>query len=195
MIEHIYHIKPTNMKGSILYPMQKVMKLMPAEFAFHAKKYGTKREILDAEFPLAGCTWQDMIHCSPVDVSLIVRTLKEVFEEAGQLEKLNLERYKSVSYFKIPVAKLEIDSLYTLQLENDLGTSKAAIEEVTAKSLFLFKESETIVSDQISKSQMDYFQECAANPKKLRSIFSKLPVILYKNQIELSDCEELEVSL
>jgi hypothetical protein len=76
---YVYHFVPKGMKGSTLYPLNKLKEVYPDVFGKQSKKYEGREKVKDTEIPNLG-TWNDVIHLSPIDPSEVRQALRDAGE-------------------------------------------------------------------------------------------------------------------
>ncbi len=63
----MYHRKPDDMQGSVLYPLNSLEILSPQVFAKHRQKYEGREHVLDTVIPEPlNCKWNDALHFTAV---------------------------------------------------------------------------------------------------------------------------------
>ncbi len=72
---YLYHIVPKNMKGNILYPLNRLKKVYPEVYKKQITKYVGRERIMWQKIIYLNCKWNDVIHLTPVNPSKINKTL------------------------------------------------------------------------------------------------------------------------
>lgn len=62
----IYHIKPADVKGETLMPLNKIKQLDKAVYESKVKKYNGREVLLECIIPKLNCLWNDVLFFSPV---------------------------------------------------------------------------------------------------------------------------------
>ena len=95
-MEVLYHRVPTNMSGTILYPLNELKKLHPELYAEHVKKYEGREQLLTTEVPPLECLWNDVLHFTAVAPSELKANLAKADTELAP-----------VAWFKVPISLIE----------------------------------------------------------------------------------------
>jgi len=73
----VYHRVPSNLIGSVLYPLNELKRVHPEAAATHLKKYRGREALLNRRIPHLDCLWNDALHLSAVHPSKIKSALEE----------------------------------------------------------------------------------------------------------------------
>jgi hypothetical protein len=98
--QSIYHRRPDDMLGTVLYPLNELKAHSPAHYASAIAKYSDdpKRLSLPAQrVPKLDCLWNDVVHCAPIHPHLLYLALVE------RAFRVNPE----TAFFQIPVSALK----------------------------------------------------------------------------------------
>ena len=75
----LYHLRPGDMVGTVLYPLNTLKTLHPAIYERQAAKYrdhpsrvGLPLQVI----PKLGCLWNDVVQCAPIHPHLLYRELQ-----------------------------------------------------------------------------------------------------------------------
>ena len=73
---YVYHRVPPKLRGTILYPMNRLAEVQPDLYEELQQNYATRRDIAALRIPpLDSCLWNDVLFFSPVHPSLIQAAL------------------------------------------------------------------------------------------------------------------------
>jgi hypothetical protein len=73
----IYHLVPKDMRGDILYPLNKLNNVYPDLFKKAAKKYEGRELLRELRIPVLDCLWNDVLHFTAVHPKKIKNALAE----------------------------------------------------------------------------------------------------------------------
>lgn len=91
---------PKDMKGAILYPLNTLKDIHPQLYESYVKKYEGRTELMDRRIEKLDCKWNDVLHCSALNPSIVVEALRKLGKDIH------------LNYFEIDAEKL--DPKYTL---------------------------------------------------------------------------------
>lgn len=190
MIEFVYHLKPTNLSGNILYPLNVLKEISPDAYANHVQKYSYRKDLMDTKFPIVNCLWNDALHLSPVDIGLLIENQVNIFKAAGKEKDLDLEKVNNRKYFRIDIKKLNTDNLY---IYNTLETSNDADENIEEKKdkFYKWEDGKHLLNNQITPGQVAYFKRCSEDLSLPRYLFTAIPHVLYLGNIDLDVAEKI----
>src|SRR4051812_37580591 len=89
-INYIYHKIPKDMHGNVLFPLNVLKEIHPDLFQKEALKYVGREYIMEQKIPFLNCLWNDVLHFSAVNPSV----LKNNLIEAGRTEPFNAEFFQ-----------------------------------------------------------------------------------------------------
>ncbi|MBF0362754.1 MAG: hypothetical protein HQK49_17175 [Oligoflexia bacterium] len=190
MIEFVYHLKPNNLNGNTLYPLNVLRDIYPDSYNFHIQKYSYRKELMKAKFPIANCLWNDVLHLSPVDIGILIDNQISIFRATEKEKYLDLERINNRKYYKIDIRKLNSANLYiynTLEASNDMDETMDKIKE----QFYDWENGNHLLSNQITTGQIAYFNKCSENLSLPRYLFTAIPHVLYLGNIDLAITEEI----
>ena len=78
--QSVYHRRPDDMLGTVLYPLHELKAHSPEHYASEIAKYGDdpKRLSLPSQrVPKLDCLWNDVVHCAPIHPHLLYLALVE----------------------------------------------------------------------------------------------------------------------
>jgi hypothetical protein len=64
--ERLYHRRPMNLRGNILYPLNRLKHFDGDAYEQHRAKYNGREALLEQRIPPLDCFWNDVLHLSPV---------------------------------------------------------------------------------------------------------------------------------
>ena len=94
----LYHLKPANMRGDTLYPLNALRHTHPDLYAQQRAKYDdhpNRRRLPGRVVPILNCFWNDVLHFSPAHPHLVYRAWLELGKPVGD-----------VAFYRIPVARV-----------------------------------------------------------------------------------------
>ncbi len=163
------------MDGAVLYPLNKLKEMKPAQYEQQALKYKGRESLMQERLPIVDCLWNDVIHCTPIHPEKIISALCVI-----GLRPPNLR------YFKIPVSLLEgMDVIYKQYTQEDV------LDEADCERFDAGKYNEL---DQIPVRALQYYRE-SVRQRKRPLMFHFIPHVLVKGEIEISDVEIVEVEV
>lgn len=172
----LYHRRPQNMQGNILYPLNDLKILHPDVYAEAVKKYDNRLHALKRRIPVLDCLWNDVIHMSSLDPHII----------KAELEK-NGREMKSKTFFKIDPHSLDIkNTLVFLYKPLERG------QPIPNDYFVPFDPSNVEQYAIFPEDTKRYFAETIShggNPL----LWHLVPHILYKGHIDVSKFELLEL--
>ena len=94
----LYHIVPKDMRGTILYPLNRLREIFPDLYELKRAKYIGREEVAATYVPVLDCYWGDVVQMVAVPTEVIQRRQKlrgkelyRFFEiESDDLERSNL---------------------------------------------------------------------------------------------------------
>jgi hypothetical protein len=87
------------MFGDILYPLNTLREINKDTYEFYTSRYKGRETLLEQKIPVLNCLWNDVLHCSPIDLRLIYKALIK----AGH----HKVKVKNIEFFKIPIELLK----------------------------------------------------------------------------------------
>ena len=175
----IYHIKPVNMFGNILYPLNALRKINRDTYEFHISKYKHRKTLMKLKIPVLNCHWNDVVHCSPIDLRLIYKALIEArLHRVGNMEffKIPIEFFKDIEFVKYKFDKEIFDiekKAYVLRAED--------IEPLTISS---YRE-----LNELPNKTLEWYKQCAESNKGVPLLFRYIPHIFVKGNIPTKEVD------
>lgn len=100
-MEHVYHWRRPDLRGTVLYPLNLLASVHPDLYDTEVKKYVGREDLLTFRVPYLDVLWNDVLHTSTVHPS----TIRLALEECGfGPEDL---RPGFGRFFRIPIEHLE----------------------------------------------------------------------------------------
>ena len=84
---YLYHFVPSDMVGTILYPLNELRDMLPEVYEKYSKKYEGREFVQETEIPGLG-KWNDVMHLSPIDPSEVRQALREAGSSIGSSWKV-----------------------------------------------------------------------------------------------------------
>lgn len=172
MNKFVYHKIPKTMMGNTLYPLNALKEIFPKVYESEQEKYKDRLNLLKKEILPLGCLWNDVIHLSPIEPTII----KSAMVSAGIITMPKL------FYYKIPLSSLDARNL-TLYFP-----SKGAQQN----EKFFPYSSEDAYEFTIPDETFSYYLECGKNNTKPLMHFG-LPHVFYKGEIDIMGIEIISV--
>ncbi len=170
-MNYLFHRVPENIKGKILYPLNRLKNIYPQAYKKHVKKYKNREYLLNEKIPYLNCLWNDVLHLTAVDPI----KLKETLEELGF-------KPPKRKWYKInPKLLTKKDSIVFL-------FEKASKLQPTKEEYKSFKISKLNQYGQIGEKTMRYYKYCLRNNQR-PLLFHYVPHILYRGIIPTKNLE------
>ena len=166
---YLYHIKPKEIEGKYLMPFSSLNQELQAK---NNEKYTNRQNILDQHIPFLDVYWRDIIHLSPVDLSIIKQYILENFSIDLQFE-----------YYKIPMSSLNKDNAIIYLNNNTIHNS---VQSETFEGYAVFQDLEKY--KEIPDVTKEYYKSCyEQNTKPL--LFYGIPHVFYRGKIDTTNLE------
>jgi hypothetical protein len=94
----VYHMKPFDMRGEVLHPLNALKDRYPDVYEKQIAKYGDdpgRKKLPQRRIPKLDCLWNNVIQCAPIHPHHIYRAITE----------RGLQLPERIAFYKIPVAK------------------------------------------------------------------------------------------
>lgn len=79
-MQYIYHLKPGDMRGDTLYPLNQLKEHYPDVYERQIAKYNDhegRKKLPLRTIPKLNCLWNDVVQCAPLHPRLIYQALQE----------------------------------------------------------------------------------------------------------------------
>ena len=165
-----YHLVPPNLRGAVLYPLNRLKVIYPDIAATHLTKYQGRLHLLEKLIPPLHCLWNDVLMLSPVHPA----ALKAALEEAGHVRPAR-------KWLAIDAALFRRDNtaIYVP------GTRPAE------ERILPFEPQCLAQYAQVPEAQKQFYRQ--VEPGKPLLLFGGIPHILYKGSIDVEWVPIIEV--
>jgi hypothetical protein len=168
---YLYHKVPSDLKGSILYPLNELRSIYPELYTKKMEKYEGREDIMQIYITELDCFWNDAIHLTPVHPDLV----KKALIEAGRQEELSFQCYEIDPSTLEPERAVIFKS--TMSTDND---------ELSQASNFVPFSSDVLKEySEIPEISKEYYRNTLAAGSK-PFLFRGIPHILYKGRLDVS---------
>jgi hypothetical protein len=103
-MEYLYHAKPVDLRGTHLLPLSILRSVHTDLFERAFAKYRGRVHLTEVKLPILNCLWNEAIHLTPIDPSLIRK----------KLESLGLATTAKI-WLKFPASAIEEASAITFE--------------------------------------------------------------------------------
>jgi len=179
-MNYLYHRLPINMKGKILFPLNKLKLKYPSIYKLAIKKYHGRKLVQKIRIPtLNNCLWNDVIHLTAVHP----KKLKDALTNAGAT------RWKEFSPNWLKINPYHLDpKLTTIYLYNDRPIeTRYKFDNFTN-----FNPSKITQYNKIKQKTINHFKQAIKSNTKLFP-YNFIPHILYQGPINIKKEEIIEV--
>ena len=173
-MNYLYHIKPKNMKGNSLIPLNMLKKIHPEIYKNEIRKYEGRKSITKRIIPKLNCYWNDVIHLTAVHPRKLKSALKKAGSKKGKME-----------WIKINPSNLDSSKIiiYLDKYTNSKNINKKDIIKFSPNVLGKY--------NKIPTATLKYYKKSVKELKK-PLLFYKVPHILYKGKLNIKNLEILE---
>lgn len=168
------------MLGDVLYPLNRLKKIHPEIYERNLKRYAGRDHLRKAKIPQLNCLWNDVLHCSPIDLKILYRALLHAGIDPAPLE-----------YFSIPLARIEAGAavIYKFSAESP------GIGEAPSESDFQsFDHAQFRAPERVPSAASDYYARSAKQKSGFPYLFHGIPHILVKQSMPVAGLEVLNWS-
>ena len=74
-MQFVYHRRPPDLRGEILYPLNALRARYPDAYERQAAKYRGREKLMATPVPPLGLLWNDVLHLAPIHPHLLYRAL------------------------------------------------------------------------------------------------------------------------
>ncbi len=166
----VYHLVPSNLRGAVLYPLNRLKVIYPDIAATHMTKYQGRLHLLEKPIPPLDCLWNDVLMLAPVHPA----ALKVAMEEAGHFRPAR-------QWFAIDAALFRRDN--TAIYLPGTHPSEERIIPFEPQCLAQYTH--------VPEAQKQFYRQ--VEPGKPLLLFGGIPHILYKGSIEVEGVQIVEV--
>lgn len=180
MNQHLYHFKPKEMVGPILYPLNALKSTFPDVFSEEVRKYKGRDRLLKKIVPILNCLWNDVLHLSPINPQIVLNTWRQ--EGVYPFDKNPI----SFEIYRIPVKKISNkNSVYYHPLNFDFNNYDPSLDKVWS-----FLQEDYSELQDVDPRQIEVWKE--DNRKGLPLLWYSHSIhVLTKQNIDISDCETI----
>lgn len=181
-VQCVYHIVPSPMIGTILYPLNELASLHPEIAAKHAEKYDWRPEIKKRKVDLLNVYWNDVLHFSTLDLK---KTLEAVSKLVGP-------RNKEFKVWKIPISIFKEEKCVYFNPISDEGRPTLAHSFPEETKIFIAKEYKEL--NEVPEEQIAWWKEALANNQP-PLLFARTRHLLYHGPVETKNLENFSVKI
>ncbi|NRA68299.1 MAG: hypothetical protein HRU19_27695 [Pseudobacteriovorax sp.] len=172
---YLYHLKPKNLEGSILYPLNQIKERFPEAYHDHYKKYQNRADLPKIQVPKTGLTWSDFLHFSPYDFRALkaaaMSGLRDYAEHFAAFDR---------DYFRVDSHDLEADKLFIFFNRKKKGSTND--HNIAAEEIAPFSEYKGELPTEISEEQIDDYR-LAIESGRGPLLFSRSVHVLYAGSV------------
>lgn len=176
---YIYHRVPSDLCGSILYPLNQLKIIYPEVYASKVKNYHGRAVVMQTRIPILNCLWNDVLHFSPVHPAKI-----HAAREAAGFPK------RTRTYFEIDPEEMGFNG------ENAVIFYHQHIQldpfMVTEKDFEPFKGKALAPLNEVPEATKVYYQQVKAKGQ-LPLVYLYVPHILYRGTIDTNKARVIQV--
>jgi hypothetical protein len=177
--DFLYHRVVPNLRGTILYPLNRLKEIYPDAYVEHLRKYEGREHVLETRIPSPlNCLWNDALHFTAVPPTTLEKNLREVGFDTHELV------WKK--WFKIPAKLLDPTQTIVCLYRRDLRLAPDA-HDFQPYDKSKINEYQTVPKETIAY----YKEKFAAKERPL--FFHFVPHILYKGALETSQLEIVQL--
>ncbi len=174
-MQFVYHMKPNQMVGTVLFPLNQLKIKIPKAYGTQITKYIGRESLLDESIPLLNCKWGDVLHFSPLNPKVIFQSLCE--------QGIHLN---SATWFQVPISLLPEAKTMLYKYENDhVDLSNNQIIPFNSKMYNELKH--------LPLETLQYYKDSAAKGQK-PLLFHRVPHVMTQTQIDIDHCQLIEWS-
>jgi hypothetical protein len=167
------------MFGNILYPLNSLREINKETYEFHTSKYLGREILMEQKIPVLNCLWNDVLHCSPIDLRLIYKALIK----AGHHKVRNIE------FFKIPIELLKSIKFVKYKFDREFYDREKKAYVLKTKNI----EPLTIDSyrelNELPDKTIEWYKWCAENNRGIPLLFRYIPHIFIKGNIPIEEVD------
>lgn len=164
----VYHIKPNDMKGDLLFPLSSLEEKYPDVYDKEIQKYNGREGLLEKRIDVLNCTWKDVLHCSAVSPQLII----------DALTKLDPELELDLEWYCIPIDILPVNDTAYYSYEDEDDTIDTKLFDPEAYNEF----------NDLPIKVINYYEQCILNQER-PLWFHLIPHVLVRDAIDVSNCK------
>jgi len=166
------------MFGNILYPLNTLKEISKETYEFYASKYMGRETLMEQKIPVLNCLWNDVLHCSPIDLRIIYKALIRTGHKVRKNE-----------FFKIPIGLLKNIKFVKYKFDKEFFDREKKAYVLTTEDI----EPLTIGSyrelNELPNKTIEWYKWCAENNKGIHLLFRYIPHILVKGNIPIKEVD------
>jgi hypothetical protein len=175
----VYHRVVENLRGTVLYPLNRLKDLYPDAYSEHLKKYETREHVLETKIPPPlDCLWNDVLHFTAVHPSVLYKNIEAAGFDAKELV------WKR--WFKIPISLFSPTNTMVCLYRRDVR------HVPDARDFFPYDPQMTEEYRTVPPETLEYYKEqFSLNKRPL--FFHHVPHILFRGTIETTKLEVIDL--
>lgn len=170
----LYHLKPRNMVGDILYPLNQMRETQPDVYEQGMKKYEGREVLMERRIPLLNCLWNDAMFFSNAHP----KAIRDAFLAVGKTWKPQL-------WFEIDTDELGFTEdntvIYYPRMNREKGDFSVRVDDFVQ-----FDPKRVPTIDTLPDAVMTYYRDAVANDERI-FVWMGLPHILHQGSIHTDD--------
>lgn len=175
VIDYIYHIVPSNLEGTTLYPLNVLKNIYPDKYEEHRSKYEGREELMDFIIPHLNCLWNDVLFFLPFHPNQIYKEIIKHFP--------HIRDRKNLQFYKIPINKINTkNAVFFL----DISKKESIRMDYTCE---MVDSADAICETSVLDIQKKYFEEKGRSGEKRPYLFSKTTHFILKDFVDIGEVE------
>jgi hypothetical protein len=183
-MSYVYHRKPVDQQGSVLYPLNQLSSLMPEVYEREKAKYAGREAALEFRIPYLDLLWNDVLHSAVIHPYHIFSALRTAGVDYSR-------RPGSAYYYRIPVEAIRERRCVYYRNES-FWLNNSPNEDVPSTppgdEFELFNPDTYREHDKVPKSYMDYLRR-QVEGEKFVLLWAQIPHVLIPDPIDVSGME------
>ncbi|MBI4023285.1 hypothetical protein HY375_03930 [Candidatus Berkelbacteria bacterium] len=173
----LYHRVPSDMVGTVLYPLNELKSRYPDIYAKRVQKYQGREWLLTARIPRLNCLWNDVLHLAPIHPQLVTNALRQAGHDPITL-----------GHFVIPSSILKPDRTVVYWYRtNDRAANHAS------EGFSWLAESGLEPLDAVPAATSEYFAQAARDGQRPLA-YHRIPHVLYRGSLETAGLTVVETT-
>lgn len=176
----VYHIVPTEVIGSELYPLNMLEVLNLPLYQRYMSKYEGRKDLMERRIPFLDCLWNDVVFFSNVDPRLICQAYLAVGKA-----------WKTRHWYAIDTVRVGFSATNAVIYTPDMGREQGDFR-LDPKQFLPFSPNALPDIQEIPEPTLTYYRDCM---EKGLPVFAwrGLPHVLYRGSVPLSDSIIMEI--
>lgn len=174
-MNYLYHRVRENMRGTVLYPLNRLKEVYPDIYSEAVKKYEGREFVMDYSIPTLNCKWNDALHLTAVHPKEVYDALRDAGFQPSKKR-----------FYKIDPNILDVENS-TVYLYKYKRSTK-----IDNKNFVPFNPDQLSQYETLPEYTKEYFKKMKEEGKR-PLIYHGVPHILYKGTLDISNCEIIEV--